>query len=260
MSEPSDLQPLDPPAEQGHDALLDEILGGLLHDAPISTVSGTVVSLTPDAAVVSLFAPPGSSQVREGILPITEWYANTPLPKPGTVLFLARLDDAARPTLSAVHADLVTALLEVAVPEIRHGDVRIMAVARNAGSRSKVAVAATREGIDPVALCVGRSANRIKYVTSLLDGTERVDLVSWHPDKTTFVANALAPAGIESVVLRDGVAVATAPAHQMAAAVGAKGQNSALAARLVGTRISVISAENVAAENPAASVADHAAD
>ena len=149
--------------------------------------------------------------------------------------------DGTRPVMSAARAELVAALYAGVAPEVRNGDVRIVAVARIPGVRSKVAVAATRDGIDPVAACVGREASRVTYISKLLGG-ERIDVVPYHQDLNVFVANCMAPASVTSVQVKDGRIEVAVPAHQMPAAVGGGGLNSHLAGELVGYPIDVVQA------------------
>jgi N utilization substance protein A len=132
-------------------------------------------------------------------------------------------------------------LLDGYVPEVRAGLVRIMGVARAPGVRTKVAVAATDANVDPVASCVGRSANRVRAIGQLLGG-ERVDIIPWHPDTAKLLANALAPAAVSRIEIHNDKAVAVAPAHQMSAAVGGGGLNAALAGQLVNLKVFVVAA------------------
>jgi len=151
---------------------------------------------------------------------------------------LLKIADEPRPTLSAAAPELVEALVMGIVPEIRRGEVRVMAVARLAGTRTKVAVAATGPGVDPVAACIGRRANRVKALARELGG-ERIDVVAWHHDPATFLANAFAPAKVTVARIGEGKATVTAPRHQMSAAVGGGGLNAALAGQLCGVHVSV---------------------
>lgn len=146
---------------------------------------------------------------------------------------------ADRISLSAVSPSLVGAVYAGIVPELRSGDVRIMAIARAAGIRSKVAVASTVDTIDAVAALVGRAANRVSYVSRLLGG-ERLDIIPWSPDVAQFAANALAPAHVSKVSVEVDRIVVSAPSHQMPAAVGGGGLNSHLAGELVGFPVDVV--------------------
>jgi N utilization substance protein A len=135
--------------------------------------------------------------------------------------------------------ELIPLLLEGLCPEIRDGSVRVMDVTRQVGIRSKVAVAATREGVDPVGACLGRAANRIKALSAMLLG-ERVDVVSYHPDPQRYLLNALAVAPISVEVDEEQTVKVVVPRHQLSAAIGGGNLNVVLASRLVGRKVQVI--------------------
>jgi transcription antitermination factor NusA-like protein len=126
------------------------------------------------------------------------------------------------------------------VPEIHNGIVELKGVAREPGYRSKVAVAARQEGIDPVGSCVGLRGVRIQNIVSELGG-ERIDVIQWDAHINTFVANALSPAQVVSVEVDDGESTATVvvPDGQLSLAIGKEGQNARLAARLTGYKIDI---------------------
>lgn len=195
-------------------------------------VTATVTSASPDVATLRLLD--GST----GIMPVTEFYPSRRW-EVGATYQLLRCDDNARPLLSATRRELLTALLMGVSPEVRAGSVRVMGVARAPGVRAKLAVAATEPGIDPIACCVGRDANRVRYLSRVLMG-ERVDVISWHPDPEIYLRNALAPAGVLGVTISDGRASAVAPQHQMSAAVGGGGLNSSLAGQLLGLQVRIV--------------------
>jgi len=135
------------------------------------------------------------------------------------------------------------------VPEIFNKTVELKSIAREAGSRSKVAVAALQDGVDPVGCCVGLRGIRIQNIVSELNG-EKIDVVMWSPDTSVFIANALSPAQILSVELdeAEGVATAVVPDRQLSLAIGKEGQNVRLAAKLTGWRIDIKSASAAEAE------------
>lgn len=143
---------------------------------------------------------------------------------------------------------LVQRLLEFEVPEIEDGIVEIMAIAREPGSRSKVAVRSVRDEVDPIGACLGPKSSRIANVSDELRG-EKIDVIRWDADLTTFIMNALAPAKVCSVELfeDDGVALVVVPDYQLSLAIGREGQNVRLAARLCGWRLD-IAAETEATE------------
>jgi N utilization substance protein A len=155
-------------------------------------------------------------------------------------------------TLSRRSPALLRRLLELEVPEIFNGSVEIKGIAREAGSRSKVAVHATQEGVDPVGSCVGVRGGRIQNVVNELGG-EKIDVVQWHPDMGTFIANSLSPAKVMNVILENGAdtsktATVIVPDRQLSLAIGKEGQNARLAAKLTGWRIDIKSATEAAEE------------
>jgi N utilization substance protein A len=142
--------------------------------------------------------------------------------------------------LSRAAEGLVQRLLELEVPEIADGIVEIMAIARDPGSRSKVAVRSLREEVDPIGACLGPKSSRIANVSDNLRG-EKIDVIRWDDDLSTFIMNALAPAKVLSVELfeDDGVAFVLVPDYQLSLAIGRDGQNVRLAARLTGWRLDI---------------------
>jgi N utilization substance protein A len=142
--------------------------------------------------------------------------------------------------VSRSHKNLIRRLFELEVPEIFRGAVEIKSIAREAGYRSKVAVAAKQEGVDPVGACVGLRGIRIQNVVNELNG-ERIDVVQWDPDADRFVANALSPAQVVSVTTdeEENTASVVVPDRQLSLAIGKEGQNARLAAKLTGWRIDI---------------------
>jgi N utilization substance protein A len=154
--------------------------------------------------------------------------------------------------ISRTHPNLLRGLLEVEVPEIHSGVVELKSIAREAGNRSKIAVAARQQGVDAVGSCVGLRGIRIQNIVNELNG-EKIDIVEWHSDLATFIANALSPAQVATVELDEEVKAATVvvPDRQLSLAIGREGQNARLAAKLTGWRIDIKSA-TVAEEEKAA--------
>jgi N utilization substance protein A len=142
--------------------------------------------------------------------------------------------------VSRTHRDLVRRLFESEVPEIYEGTVEIKAIAREPGSRSKVAVVARQEGLDPIGSCVGVRGARINNIVHELN-EEKIDIIQWSSDPATFVANALSPVKPLKVELResDHTALVTVLEKQLSLAIGKDGQNARLAARLTGWRVDV---------------------
>ncbi len=160
--------------------------------------------------------------------------------------------DKASLIVSRAHRNLLRRLFELEVPEIYNGTVELKAIAREAGSRSKVAVAARQEGVDSVGCCVGLRGIRIQNITRELNG-EKVDVVQWSPAPEVFIANALSPAPVVKVGINAAGKVATVivPDRQLSLAIGKEGQNARLAARLTGWRIDIKSASVAEAEKVA---------
>ncbi len=154
--------------------------------------------------------------------------------------------------VSRTHRNLLRRLLELEVPEIHSGTIELKAIAREAGYRSKIAVAARQQGIDPIGSCVGLRGIRIQNIVNELNG-EKIDIVEWHPDPATFIANALSPAPVVSVAVNSEEKSATVvvPDRQLSLAIGREGQNARLAARLTGWRIDIKSASVAEAEEAA---------
>ena len=158
-----------------------------------------------------------------------------------------------RVLVSRSHPNLLRRLFELEVPEVLNGTVELKSVAREAGYRSKVAVTATQEGIDPVGCCVGLRGIRIQNIVSELNG-EKIDVVMWSPDRPTFITNALSPAQVVNVRINEAeeTAVVVVPDNQLSLAIGKEGQNVRLAAKLTGLRIDIKSATEAEAELAAA--------
>ena len=142
--------------------------------------------------------------------------------------------------LSRTHKNLLRRLFELEVPEIYRGVVEIKSIAREAGFRSKVAVSARQEGIDPVGSCVGLRGIRIQNIVNELNG-ERIDVIQWDADPGRFVANALSPAQVLTVRIseEDNTASVIVPDRQLSLAIGKEGQNARLAAKFTGWRIDI---------------------
>jgi len=168
------------------------------------------------------------------------------------LLEVARTNRGPRVIVSRSHPDLLRRLFELEVPEVFNGLVELKAIAREAGSRSKIAVAARQDGIDPVGCCVGLRGIRIQNIVNELNG-EKIDVVIWDPDASIFIANALSPAQVLSTNLNDAEEVATVviPDKQLSLAIGKEGQNVRLAAKLTGWRIDIKSASVAEAERAA---------
>jgi N utilization substance protein A len=173
------------------------------------------------------------------------------------VLEVRRTAKGPQISLSRTHPGYLTRLFETEIPEIQEGIVLVKATAREAGERAKVAVASTKRDVDPIGACVGLRGTRIQVISRELRG-EKIDIIEWSHDPATFVARALSPAKVSSVVITeasepDGLpsALVVVPDNQLSLAIGKKGQNARLAAKLTGMRIDIKSESEVEAERAA---------
>lgn len=143
-------------------------------------------------------------------------------------------------TLSRSHPDVVRRLFEIEVPEIFNGIVEVKAIAREAGSRTKIAVWSSQDGVDPIGACVGQRGTRVQMIMGELSG-EKIDIISWSEDTVKFIANALSPAKILNVTLNEATKEAKVGVleDQLSLAIGKAGQNVRLAARLTGWKIDI---------------------
>ncbi len=141
--------------------------------------------------------------------------------------------------VSRAHKNLVSGLFKREVPEVSQGAVEIREIAREPGSRTKVAVFSTQSGVDPVGSCVGQKGVRVQAVISELGGEEKIDIIQWNDDLAHFITAALAPAKELSVTLNEPTKTASVlvPDAQLSLAIGREGQNVRLAAKLTGWRI-----------------------
>jgi len=149
--------------------------------------------------------------------------------------------------VSRVHVGLVKRLFEMEVPEIAAGIVQIKSIAREAGSRTKMAVYSIDPVIDPVGACVGPRGNRVEKVVAELKN-EKIDIIKWSPDPAEFIANALNPAHVLSVFVAENEKACrvVVPDNQLSLAIGKEGQNARLAAKMTGWRIDIKSQSQAA--------------
>jgi N utilization substance protein A len=203
-------------------------------------INGTVQAINPTMITVGL----GRA---EAVLPRNQWIPGERY-KPhdklrAYILEVKRSNRGPQIVLSRSHRNMLRRLLELEVPEIYNGQVEIKNIAREAGYRSKVAVAALQEGIDPVGACVGMRGNRIQNIVKELHD-EKIDVIEWNANQETFIAKALSPARVSGVYLEDDpdagrTAVVIVPEDQLSLAIGKEGQNARLAAKLTGWRIDI---------------------
>jgi N utilization substance protein A len=145
--------------------------------------------------------------------------------------------------LSRAYPKLVSKLFELEVPEISSGQVQIKSIAREPGSRTKIAVASTEEGIDPIGAAVGQRGTRVMAVINELGG-EKVDIIEYSEEPGKYIANSLSPAKVLEIrILPKNKALAVVPEDQLSLAIGKEGQNVRLAAKLTGWKIDVRSPE-----------------
>ena len=165
------------------------------------------------------------------------------------VLEVSRMGRGPMVQVSRTHPNLVRRLFELETPEIADGDVEIRNIAREAGSRSKMAVRAVTEGVDPVGACVGPRGGRVGAVVEELHG-EKIDIVIWSEDPCEYVRAALSPADVISVTLVPGQKACRVivPDDQLSLAIGKEGQNARLAARLTGYKVDIKPASQADAE------------
>jgi N utilization substance protein A len=149
--------------------------------------------------------------------------------------------------VSRTHKGFLRRLFELEVPEVHAGTVEVKAIAREAGSRSKVAVASRQQGLDPVGATVGQRGARVQAVVAELSG-EKIDVIEWSEDAATFVAKALSPAQVIEVRIDEEhrIANVVVPERMLSLAIGREGQNARLAAKLTGWRIDIRSDVSVA--------------
>ncbi|MCC7290138.1 transcription termination/antitermination protein NusA [bacterium] len=141
--------------------------------------------------------------------------------------------------VSRASSDFLVELFKMEVPEIESGVVEVKGVAREGGSRSKMAVMSNQDGIDPIGSCVGQRGMRIANVMSEL-GEEKIDIIEWDEEREKFIANALSPAKVEKVEIKSDTAVVTVAEDQLSLAIGREGQNVRLAWKLTNIKIDIV--------------------
>jgi len=151
--------------------------------------------------------------------------------------------------VSRTHPEIIRRFFSTEIPEVQSGIVVIKAIAREAGSRSKVAVISTQENVDPIGSCIGQRGTRIQTVITELGGNEKIDIIQFDEDATKFISNSLSPAKIGSITLDEATHTAEVrvPEDQLSLAIGKGGQNVRLASRLTGWRINIRETDKPAA-------------
>jgi len=196
----------------------------------------------------------------EGVLPLEEQVPSEHYHRGQRLKFylLEILEGGRGPQIvvSRSHPNLVRRLFEIEIPEVHSGLVELKAIAREAGHRTKVAVASSQENVDPVGSCLGPRGIRLQSIINELKG-EKIDVIQWHSDPGIFIANALGPAQVAGTRVDEERRAATVvvPDKQLSLAIGKEGQNARLAAKLTGWRfdirsVSAVEAERAVSEEP----------
>ena len=180
----------------------------------------------------------------EAVLPVNEQIlTETYHPHERIKVYITKVERTTRGPqvfVSRTHPGLLRRLFEMEVPEIYDGIVEIKSIAREAGDRSKISVVAHNQDVDPVGSCVGAKGSRVQTIVNELNG-EKIDIVEWSEDPVIFVANALSPSKVLDVQIHDDEKSTTVvvPDYQLSLAIGKRGQNARLAAKLTGWKIDI---------------------
>ena len=204
-------------------------------------VSATVTNLDMTRGIVTLELSKGgvATLPRNEQVPGEEYYEGQHLQV--YVVDVRETERGPRMMISRTHPGLVKRMFEMEVPEIYDGTVEIKAISREAGARTKMAVWSKDENVDPVGACIGPRGARVAKIVDELGG-EKIDIVRWSEDPAAFISEALSPAKVVDVELLEGenrAARVTVPDHQLSLAIGNRGQNARLTARLTGYSIDI---------------------
>lgn len=205
------------------------------NDSDLKLATGEIIQLNNDIAVVRFL----TNEVAN--VPITEFYPNKKWILGNKYIFVRR-EKHGKVSFSVRDTNLIKLLLDGFSPEIRRGDVRVVKIVREVGIRSKVTVASTIEGVNPIDSCVGPSAGRVRSLNSILQG-ERVDFVNYSSNKESYIKNALGVDVNEITYKENKVEVKVDP-HLYLAAVGGGGINSLIASKLVELNLSIVRSDN----------------
>ncbi|GFR37687.1 transcription termination/antitermination protein NusA [Insulibacter thermoxylanivorax] len=214
---------------------------GLIYEAFIDKEEDIVTGIVQRQDTRNIYVDLGKV---EAVLPLNEVMPNEKFQQSERIkAYITRVENTTKGPqifLSRTHPGLLKRLFELEVPEIYEGVVEIKSVAREAGFRSKIAVYSRDEEVDPVGSCVGPKGMRVQTVVNELRG-EKIDIVRWSEDVEEFVSNALSPAQVIEVIAleEEKVARVIVPDHQLSLAIGIKGQNARLAAKLTGWKIDI---------------------
>ena len=206
-------------------------------------LTGVVTRIDPRTNAVSLRIGTGTEST-SAVLPRNEQVPGETFTEGQTVqvyvVDVLATDRGPRVTISRTHPGLVKRLFELEVPEIYDGTVEVKSIAREAGSRTKMAVWSADENVDPIGACVGPKGQRVAAIVDELRG-EKIDIIKWSEDPAQFIAAALAPSDVVDVMMaEEGKACRViVPDDQLSLAIGKEGQNARLAARLTGYKIDI---------------------
>jgi transcription termination/antitermination protein NusA len=208
-------------------------------------VAGTIQFIEPKRIYVRL-------NRTEAILPLGEQVSNEHYYRGQRLKFylLEIIQGGKEPQIivSRSHPNFIHRLFDLEIPEIHNGIVELKSIAREAGHRSKVAVATMQENVDPVGSCLGPRGIRLQSIINELNG-EKIDVIQWHGDPAVFISNALSPAQVASIKIdkERNSATVVVPDKQLSLAIGKEGQNARLAAKLTGWRIDIKSVSAIEA-------------
>jgi N utilization substance protein A len=189
----------------------------------------------------------------EAVLPLNEQVPNEHYYRGQRLKFyileMIQRDKEPQILVSRSHPNLVRGLFELEIPEVHNGVVELKAIAREAGHRTKVAVATAQENVDPVGCCLGPRGIRLQSIINELNG-EKIDVIQWHADPGVFISNALSPAQVASIKIDEerNISTVVVPDKQLSLAIGKEGQNARLAAKLTGWRIDIKSISAIESE------------
>jgi N utilization substance protein A len=227
-------------------------------DKEAKVVAGTIQFIEPKRIYVRL-------NRTEAILPLSEQIPNEHYYRGQRLKFylleIAHGGKEPQIIVSRSHPNLIRRLFELEIPEVHNGIVELKAIAREAGHRSKVAVATTQENVDAVGCCLGPRSIRLQSIINELSG-EKIDVIQWHAEPAVFISNALSPAQVASIKIdkERNAATVIVPDKQLSLAIGKEGQNARLAAKLTGWRIDIKSVSAIEAQRAATQEPETAAE
>lgn len=223
---------------------------GLIYEAFVDKEEDIVTGIVQRQDARNIYVDLGKV---EAVLPLNEIMPNEKFKQGDRIkVYITKVENTTKGPqilLSRTHPGLLKRLFELEVPEIYDGVVEIKSVAREAGFRSKIAVYSRNPEVDPVGSCVGPKGIRVQTIVNELRG-EKIDIVRWSEDVEEYVSNALSPAQVLEVIAHEDEKIARVivPDHQLSLAIGIKGQNARLAAKLTGWKIDIKSESQAESE------------